>query len=944
MPGALTNSMATPRIDDGAPAAAPPGPGWFDGAGASTNVVVDDIGVIQKSRIFKAYDDLEDALVSAGQDRSKYRTPFWQRILSDDPSALYDKDAIWADVMAVRQRDPKAFASLPQDREAFERYVLNREGRSQKDAETASRAHWSARFAGGMVGSFVDPINLATLPIGGGGKTVIQTMAREGVLNALIETIQQPFLARNMARRGEGLTPEQAAANIAFAGVGGAVFGGGLHVAGKYAGPVRDAALAKIYQSLPDSVRDRFLGIEEVPDSALADLLEQTLGRDNLTPDEISALHVLRREDEIAATNPFVRNGAGIEAHADNLRLAMERILSDAPSSAPMPGLPGLRSSTAIASGTVDMSPRATVKRRIAVVENATGSNTARPIGADGKPLSSALGKYQFTAGTWNSLYKRRFGDQGLTDAQIAAKRTDPRLQDLLMDDLMSANGAALRRAGQAETPGNLYLAHFAGADGAARLLGADPTARAVDVLGDAAARANPWMRDMSAHDLIRWAERKMGQAYPSPRSGERVEIAGGDPEDVLQRQLQGELDRLEGERLALEQGGERQPVIDPGDVEPVPVDLGDALPLPAAPRRRAEQRTPMDLFQFIASKGGIVDNEGHDLRGMFDRNPFVPRYGPLLRQSGMSLDRARELAVEAGYFGDPSREDFTVADLLDALDRQARGQERIYVGADLSEVEARRQKLRASEGFAEFDQRLHGAAVDRGIDDLADDDVLRAFELYDGDFEATLDRVIGEHLDQAHMDFLAETDPTLYDQMRRIEESGYGDRRFEDGQDPGWADEPEFVGGNPRQDGEGPADGGGPATLSRSAADAEAGLEATGYLPESEQARWDEPDGQGTEWQAESLDHDFRAETGAPDPNIGERQRQEAQLRAEAPLRGSSVTGKDQDGTMGLDLFDAADQPGFRLDEEGDVVNPADLLADLDVEEAAIKGIEDCL
>jgi len=940
MAGVLNNGMMAPRIGSTGPGEAPP-PSFLEGVGASINRTVDDISAFQEVRLHKAYNELEDTLVTLGNSREKYRSPFWRRIMGDG-SDLYDKDAMWADIAAARVRDPKAFSGLPADRTAFEQYVLNREGRSQKDAVTASRAGLPAQLTGGIIGGFADPLNLATLPIGGGGKTVIQTMAREGVLNALVEAAQQPILARNMERRGEELTIGQAAANVGMAGIGGAALGGALHVAPA----AREAVLGQIYARLPESVRSRFGRIEDVPDAALADLLEETLGRDNLTPDEMSALHVMRREDEIAATNPFVRNGAGIEAHVANMRAAMERILSDVPSSAPPPGMPTLRGSTAISSGTVDVSAAAVVKRRIGVVENATGSNTARPIGRDGKPLSSALGKYQFTEGTWSALYKRRFGSQGLSAAEIAAKRIDPRLQDQLMDDLMAANGAALRRAGQAETPGNLYLAHFAGSDGAIRLLDADPAARAVDVLGERAARANPWMRDMSAADVVRWAERKMGQAYPSPRAGERVEIEGGDPESGLQQQLQAELDRLEGERQALDQGSDRAPIIDPDDVEIVPVDLGDDLPLPIAPRAKPVRRAPMDLFQFLASKGGIADNEGHNLKGMFDGNPFVPGIGTLVRERGISLDRAREMAVEAGYFGDPNRTDFTVTDLLDAMDSQRRGETRHFVPTDLAEVEARRQRIQQSEDYAEFDQRLRNAASDRGIDDLTDDDAMRAYELYDGDsFESTLDRVIGEHLDQAYMETLAEFDPEVYVQLRRMEDEGYGARRPEDGSDPRYAVERQADAGDARQGGEGPADGGAPAAVSRAANDGADNLEAAGLIPAREQARWDEPDGQGAEWQTESLDHDFRAALGeAVDPNIADRQRQEARLSAEAPLQGSAKTGKEQDGTMGLGLFDAADQPGFCLNEEGDTISPATLLADLDAEEAAIKGIEDCL
>ncbi|WP_454888659.1 hypothetical protein [Sphingobium indicum] len=947
MPGVLTNGMMAPRIGSTGPGEGPP-PSFLEGVGASINRTVDDVSAFQEVRLHKAYNELEDSLVSLGNDREKYRAPFWKRITGDG-SDLYDKDAMWADIASARQRDPKAFGNLPADRAAFEQFVLNREGRSQKDAVTASRAGLPAQLTGGIIGGFADPMNLATLPIGGGGKTILQTAAREGVLNALVEATQQPILARNMERRGEELTLGQAAGNVAMAGVGGSVLGGTLHAAGSALPAVREAALAQIYPRLPESVRSRFGRIEDVPDSALADLLETTLGRDNLTPDEVSALHVMRREDEIAATNPFVRNGAGIQAHVDNMRAAMERILADVPASTPAPGMPALRSSTAISSGTVDMSARAMVKRRIGVAENATGSNTARPIGTDGKPLSTALGRYQFTEGTWGRLYRRRFGSQGLSDAQISAKRTDPQLQDVLMDDLMAANGAALRRAGQAETAGNIYLAHFAGADKAVRLLEADPSTPIRNILSPEALHANRFINgfaDMTAGDLVRWAERKMGQEVPSPRAGERVEIAGGDPESGLQRQLQEQLDRLEGERQALEQGEARQPVIEPDDFEPVIADLGDDIPLPAMPRAKAVRTAPMDLFQFIASKGGIADNEGHNLKGMFDGNPFVPGIGTLVRERGMSLDRVREMAVEAGYFGDPNRTDFTVADLLDAMDRQRRGETRHFVPTDMAEVEARRQRIQQSADYDEFDQRLRNAAGDRGLDDLTDDDALRAYELWDGEsFENTLDRVIAEHMSAARMEALAEFDPEVYAQLRQMEDEGYGARRPDDGSDPGYAGERQADAGNAGEMRTRPADGRETTGVSRSPDDAADSPEPPDLIPEAERIRWDEPDGQGAEWQAKSLDHDFRAALGgAVDPNIAARQRQEAQMAADAPLQGSAKTGQAQGGTMGLGLFDAADQPGFRLNEEGGTINPADLLAELDEEEAALQIIKGCL
>lgn len=73
-------------------------------------------------------------------------------------------------------------------------------------------------------------------------------------------------------------------------------------------------------------------------------------------------------------------------------------------------------------------------------------------------------------------------------------------------------------------------------------------------------------------------------------------------------------------------------------------------------------------------------------------------------------------------------------------------------------------------------------------------------------------------------------------------------------------------------------------------------------------------------------------------DPAIAERQRQEAALGAEAPLR----TLAPQESTLGLGLFGAAD--GVRLDAEGEARPIADLLDEFDAEAAELKTIRDCL
>lgn len=148
--------------------------------------------------------------------------------------------------------------------------------------------------------------------------------------------------------------------------------------------------------------------------------------------------------------------------------------------------------------------PRSQFMQRVRSAES-SGNDQAKA------STSSATGRYQFTSGTWLTYYKRRYGDQGLSDAQILAKRTDGKLQDTLMGDLTSDNEQALKDNGLPVTAGSLYLAHFAGSDGARRLLTASPNATAASVLGQEVVAANPFLRGKSAKEVIAWADAKMG-------------------------------------------------------------------------------------------------------------------------------------------------------------------------------------------------------------------------------------------------------------------------------------------------------------------------------------------------------------------------------------------------------------------------------------------------
>lgn len=75
-------------------------------------------------------------------------------------------------------------------------------------------------------------------------------------------------------------------------------------------------------------------------------------------------------------------------------------------------------------------------------------------------------------------------------------------------------------------------------------------------------------------------------------------------------------------------------------------------------------------------------------------------------------------------------------------------------------------------------------------------------------------------------------------------------------------------------------------------------------------------------------------------DPAVAARQKQQTQLKAEAPMR--SV--EDQQGTIGLGLFDVADQPTFRMSEEGDARPIHDIMKEAEADELAAQAAAACL
>lgn len=98
---------------------------------------------------------------------------------------------------------------------------------------------------------------------------------------------------------------------------------------------------------------------------------------------------------------------------------------------------------------------------------------------------SSAEGLYQFTDATWRDMLAKHGAKYGLTPD---TPKNNARASALLAGELARENGEALAAAGLPVNDRTLYIAHFAGAGGATRLLQATPDSVAATILPDAAA------------------------------------------------------------------------------------------------------------------------------------------------------------------------------------------------------------------------------------------------------------------------------------------------------------------------------------------------------------------------------------------------------------------------------------------------------------------------
>lgn len=245
-----------------------------------------------------------DSSIAAERARREFVQPYldrfeeatgqaWSTLQATDPTR---RQGYYGPVRQVieqyRREHPDSDLSFPTDEEidrggeAVTKGALERRAALDVRPGAGGIVNTAAGFIGGMGGAMLDPVNLASLPIGGAGRTVATRIAGEMLANAGSQAVVEglTFGRRRAIGGPDAVTAGSVLQNIAEAAVGGAVFA----------------------------------GIGEGIGAGFRTLQRTRAGRD--------AAHVLTREAEIDAANPFPPGAAGEIAHTEALGRAMEDV------------------------------------------------------------------------------------------------------------------------------------------------------------------------------------------------------------------------------------------------------------------------------------------------------------------------------------------------------------------------------------------------------------------------------------------------------------------------------------------------------------------------------------------------------------------------------------------------------------------------------------------
>jgi hypothetical protein len=189
-------------------------------------------------------------------------------------------------------------------------------------------------------------------------------------------------------------------------------------------------------------------------------------------------------------------------------------------------------------------------------------------------PRSTALGPFQFIKSTFLEVMRRHFPADvaKLKEPEILALRTDRGFARRAAEAFSKDNLDYLSDRGLRPTFGDLRLAFLLGPSAAARVLQAEPGKAVSAILDTSVIAANPFMRGMTAAELVARATRDIGGKPPA----REVRVARADTEPPP----------------AAAQPEEPAPV---AEAAPQPAKVAEAEPAPEAmePAREAQREEP---------------------------------------------------------------------------------------------------------------------------------------------------------------------------------------------------------------------------------------------------------------------------------------------------------------------------------------------------------------
>ncbi|MFG1331133.1 hypothetical protein V5F41_07745 [Xanthobacter autotrophicus] len=167
------------------------------------------------------------------------------------------------------------------------------------------------------------------------------------------------------------------------------------------------------------------------------------------------------------------------------------------------------------------------------VVAQESGFNAAlRPVGKDGRQLSSALGVFQLLKSERDAA---GIGDSTDVDAQIPVG----------IRKMQSVYATAKATLGRDPTPGEFYAVYYQG-EGAGPKILQNPDGDFRATVGQKVIDANPWLANIKTNgDFVRWTSQKMGArgggaVDPVPSRPGDTSVAGSPPPAFLQGQQEG--------------------------------------------------------------------------------------------------------------------------------------------------------------------------------------------------------------------------------------------------------------------------------------------------------------------------------------------------------------------------------------------------------------------